>query len=1131
MPRLASAIEDIKAHYDVVVVGSGYGGGIAASRMARAGRSVCVLERGVERQPGEYPDTQHEAVAAIQLDAPAGHVGSRTALYDVRLNGDMNVFLGCGLGGTSQVNANVALQPDDRVFDDAVWPEELRADVTTRLAEGYAHAAEMLRPTPYPDDELLKLKALGKSAERVGGDGRFYRPPINVTFEDRVNEAGVQQRECIRCGDCVSGCNQAAKNTTLMNYLPDARNHGAQIFQCADVRSVERVGDQWAVHFQGLETGREAFTAPTELVTADVVILAAGALGSTEIMLRSKAQGLSLSNRIGTRFSGNGDVLGFAYNADEAVNGIGFGNRSPKDLEPVGPCITGIIDLRGGPDLDQGMVIEEGAIPGGISALLPELLAVAAALEGTDTDAGDRLREKQREVESVLLGPRHGAVRNTQTFLVMTHDDAGGTLRLEDDRLRIDWHGVGAEPIFETIDRKLEEASAALGATYVRDPIWTKLLGNRLVTVHPLGGCPMGTDASAGVVDHKGRVFSGTAGTDVHEGLYVTDGSVIPRSLGVNPLFTISAVSERCCELLAEDRGWTIDYSLPSTPAPEAPTTLGLEFTERMEGFVSTKVGDDFQAGHDAAEEAGERFAYLLTVRTDDLDRFIADPTHQVRMAGTVEAPGLSPSTLAATDGTFNMLVPDPGQAGTREMQYRMRLTDESGRQYCFYGFKVVRPDVGPWEFWPDTTKMYVTLYDGADETAPVLGKGIIRISPADFMRQMMTMRATNATGRMDQLAAQVKFYRFFSGTLIDVYAGVYFRESDFDPGAPPRKRRPLRVAAPELHWARTTDGVDLRLTRYRAPEGKGPVLLGHGLGVASRIFSIDTIDASLLEYLFARGYDIWLLDYRASIDLPSATSQFSADDVATRDWPAAVEKVRAVTGAGSVQAVAHDFGALTFTCAMLAGLEGVRSAVLSQVGADLVVPLESRIKAGLHDPDLLADAGVDTVTAYTDTHANWKQKLFTLAARVIHDQGEQPCDSGVCQRISFIYGPMYRHEQLNQATHDVLHELYGVANVRAFQHLARMVREGHAVTADGEDSYLPHLDRMAIPITFLHGERNAVFEPEGTERTLDRLKTANPSTRYSRHVIPGYGHSDCIFGRDAARDVFPHVVEHLDAT
>jgi cholesterol oxidase len=156
---------------------------------------------------------------------------------------------------------------------------------------------------------------------------------------------------------------------------------------------------------------------------------------------------------------------------------------------------------------------------------------------------------------------------------------------------------------------------------------------------------------------------------------------------------------------------------------------------------------------------------------------------------------------------------------------------------------------------------------------------------------------------------------------------------------------------------------------------------------------------------------------------------------------------------------------------------------------------------------------------------------VFSAAARLIPDQGEQPCDSDVCHRITFIYSPLYRHEQLNQATHDALHEMFGVANVRTFQHLARMVREGQLVAADGEDRYMPHLERMAIPIAFVHGEKNACFKPESTERTLDRLKAANPGTQYSRQVIPDYGHIDCIFGRDAARDVFSHVVSHLDAT
>src|SRR5579864_8384922 len=110
MGRLSSPIENIKSHYTVVVVGSGYGGAIAASRMARAGQQVCMLERGKEFQPGEYPDTEIKALEEIQADLLDVHVGPRTGLYEFNVNEEINVFKGCGLGGTSLVNANVSLR-------------------------------------------------------------------------------------------------------------------------------------------------------------------------------------------------------------------------------------------------------------------------------------------------------------------------------------------------------------------------------------------------------------------------------------------------------------------------------------------------------------------------------------------------------------------------------------------------------------------------------------------------------------------------------------------------------------------------------------------------------------------------------------------------------------------------------------------------------------------------------------------------------------------------------------------------------------------------------------------------------------------------------------------------------------
>ncbi len=116
MIRLSSPIQLMKDHYDVVVVGSGYGGGIAASRLSRAGRKVCLLERGRELHPGEYPDELHELTEEFQVTSPLGHDGPPTGLYDLRIHKDMSVFLGCGLGGTSLVNANVALRAEERVF-------------------------------------------------------------------------------------------------------------------------------------------------------------------------------------------------------------------------------------------------------------------------------------------------------------------------------------------------------------------------------------------------------------------------------------------------------------------------------------------------------------------------------------------------------------------------------------------------------------------------------------------------------------------------------------------------------------------------------------------------------------------------------------------------------------------------------------------------------------------------------------------------------------------------------------------------------------------------------------------------------------------------------------------------------
>lgn len=1130
--RLSSPVEELQDHYEVVVIGSGYGGAIAASRLARAGRQVCLLERGKEFQPGEYPDTGPEALAQVQIDFPDGHVGSRTGLYDVRANDELNVVMGCGLGGTSLVNANVSLRADDRVFADSRWPEQLRADLTTRLEDGYHRAEEMLKPTLLPDGvaAVPKLQALADSSTVL--PGRFTRLPITVNFTEQVNHVGVAQQACTMCGDCVSGCNYGAKNTVLMNYLPDARNHGAKIFTKVDVRFLERQGDRWLVHYQLLDTGRERFDAPSMFVSADIVVLGAGSLGSTEIMLRSAAHGLPVSAHVGQRLTGNGDVLAFSYNSDREVDGIGWGHRDEGQLGPIGPCITGLIDTRDQGELDDGLVIEEGSIPGALANFLPPAMAAAARAVGVDTDPGlpDRVREMGRELESLVLGPYRGAVRNTQTYLVMAHDDGNGTALLESGRLRIRWPQVGAQPVFEKISKALQRATEPLGGTFLRSPLWTKVFGQRLVTVHPLGGCVMAEDAAHGVVNHKGQVFAGPEGTAVHENLYICDGAVVPRPLGVNPLLTISALAERCATLLTRDRGWTIDYTLPSVPPePPAPPALGIRFTETMQGYISTEITDDYQAAAARGRELDSPFSFTLTIVSEDLDRMLADPECAARMLGTVHAPALSPEPLTVTEGVFNLFVDDPDRVGGRLMRYRMKLTTEAGRHYYFSAFKTIYHDRGL-DAWSDTTTLYVTGYEGDSDAGPVLAKGILTIHPEDFATQLTTMDVLGATSAAQRLATVARFGRFFAGSLFDVYGGVAAPLERFDVAAAPRKRRPLRVPAPEIHPFVTTDGVQLLLTRYRGG-AKGPVVLSHGLGVSSRIFAMDTIETNLLEFLTAHGYDVWLLDYRASIELPASAGRFTGDDVARYDYPAAIATVRAVSGAATVQTVVHCFGASTFFMAMADGLPGVRSVVCSQVATHLICPPMTRLKSSLYLPQLLDRIGVDSLSAYTDSNANWLSRLYDRALDAFPDDREEKCNSAVCHRITFMYSLLYEHDQLNTATHDALHEMFGTANIDVLEHLAVMVRAGGLRTASGQDSYLPHLDRLAVPIAFIHGAENGCFLPESTEQTMQALQQRNGAHLYRRHVIPDYGHIDCIFGRRAARDVFPLILEHLEAS
>ena len=290
----------------------------------------------------------------------------------------------------------------------------------------------------------------------------------------------------------------------------------------------------------------------------------------------------------------------------------------------------------------------------------------------------------------------------------------------------------------------------------------------------------------------------------------------------------------------------------------------------------------------------------------------------------------------------------------------------------------------------------------------------------------------------------------------------------------------------------------------------------------------IDTVDTNLPEFLYANKYDVWLFDYRASPALASSRTQFTLDDVATKDYPAAVAQVRAITGAADIQIMAHCIGSLTFLMSMLSGkLQGIRSAVCSQVGFYPTTSPENNVKAAFDIGEFFKNIGIGTLTTDFDP-SKWGDVLEDGLLKLAGALGP-PCNSAVCRRIWLIYGEVYGHTQLNEATHEAIHEMFGIANITTFNHLLTMIRAGHVVDKDGKDAYLPNIQRLKIPLTFFQALGNRLFLPEGTERSYELLVAKNGADGYLRLAVPNYHHMDCFTGKDAAQDIYPLILAQLD--
>jgi cholesterol oxidase len=571
---------------------------------------------------------------------------------------------------------------------------------------------------------------------------------------------------------------------------------------------------------------------------------------------------------------------------------------------------------------------------------------------------------------------------------------------------------------------------------------------------------------------------------------------------------------------------------------PMVPTTPGLQFKESMKGWFSTDIPDgEHEAGWMRGRADGSPLEAELTVTVEDLEELLRDPATPGRLDGEVLAPELAPFALTVTGGEFRLFEPDWRHVETWNMRYSMPLTsDEGRRRYRLEGVKVLHDDPG-FDIWKDTTTLFVRILD---DHGISLGAGVLRLSLADLIRNLRTVRVLREPSPAKRTAYVIRFLRLWANRLLQTYA-VLDEEGRFwgkpevrkKPVEPTPRRKPDLVLwcgeGQQWHDDGTPPGDDawLQLTRFNGGS-KGPVLLAPGFAMAARSFALTTNRTNLVACLLERDYDVWLFDYRASIELKSAKTAFTLDDVAQRDWPVAVREVlRRTQSNKGVQVVGHCAGSATFLMAMLAGLEGVRSAVCSQFTTHPQTSLFIKAKVRLPVPQLLQKLGFKTLSP--DDDLTWRNKLIDTALAPIPIPREERCGSALCRWVNLIYGMTHRHAQLNFKTHRALVEAFGVGNLDTIRHLGLIMRKGLTVDDSGANSYLEHPQRLGIPIHFLVGEHNYMFFPASTDMTLRWLREHNDPSLYTFTELPGYAHLDCFIGKNAADDVFPDVIEFLD--
>ncbi len=517
--------------YDYVIIGSGFGGSVSAMRLAEKGYSVLMLERGKRIDDKDFPRTNWNVFKSLWLPF-ARCFGTWQLSF---LNGAI-ALRGSGVGGGSLMYANVLMEPDDRLFEAPSWHH--LADWKAILQPYYEIAKHMLGVTTNPRlfkaDDILKEIAIERDAANS-----FHPTEVGVFFgtedvtvpDPYFNGLGPERAGCNFCGGCMVGCRYNAKNTLPKNYLYFAEKLGVQIIPEVTVRDVRPL-DTPSANGARYEVDYHSTTAwmyrPKKLVLGRNVIVAAGALGTLELLFRCRELNRSLpriSRRLGDNVRTNSENLQGATSRDKQSN------------YSKGIAITSIIRTKEDTNIEPVRFSDGSSLIRNITAPLVDGQTIPVRILNT-------LLEIIRHPIDFLYARFFSRwARHTTILLFMRPVDELLRVGLGRNIFTLFRKGVmfltaegvqlpKSPSISNTVTRQLAEKMNGIPMSTFMDSLF-----NFPITAHFMGGVPLGRDENEGVVDVNFQVHN-------YPGLYVIDGSIMPGNPGVNPSLTITALAE-----------------------------------------------------------------------------------------------------------------------------------------------------------------------------------------------------------------------------------------------------------------------------------------------------------------------------------------------------------------------------------------------------------------------------------------------------------------------------------------------------------------------------------------------------------------------------------------------------------